>query len=95
MRQFALLPVVIYGLSARYDFNLTPDYLECASLNLQLHSEDFHVGETYRFKGRRNPDDNSILFAISSKDGISCILVDAYGMYAGNISEKLRRKLKQ
>jgi hypothetical protein len=60
-----------------YDFNLTPDCLECASLNLQLHPEDFHVDETYRFEGMSNPDDNSILFAISSKGRIRGILVDA------------------
>ncbi len=77
-----------------YDFNLTLDCLECASLDLQLHPEDFHVDVVYRFEGMSNPDDSSILFAISSKDGIRGILVDAYGVYAENISEEMRRKLK-
>lgn len=77
-----------------YDFNLTPDCPECASLNLQLHPEDFHVDEVFRFEGMSNPADSSILFAISSNGRIRGILVDAYGMYAENISEEMRRKLK-
>jgi hypothetical protein len=39
-------------------------------------------------------DDNSVLYAISAKDGIKGLLVDAYGVYAENISEAMRRKLR-
>lgn len=75
------------------DFNIQPTCLECASLTLKLHPEDFVVDEFYRFEGMSNPDDNSIIFAISSKDGIKGTLVDAYGMYSETLTDQMVRKL--
>jgi hypothetical protein len=75
------------------DFNLKPTCLECSSLNLKLHPEDFNVDEFYRFEGMSNPDDNAIVFAISSKEGVKGVLVDAYGTYAENLTESMVRKL--
>ncbi len=77
-----------------YDFNLTPHCLECASLKLEIDPEAFEVDETFRFEGMSSTDDNSILYAISSKNGIKGLLVDAYGVYAENISEAMRKKLR-
>lgn len=77
-----------------YDFNLKPNCLECASLKIEIHPEDFQVDETYRFEGMSSTDDNSVLYAISSEDGVKGILVDAYGVYAENISETMRKKLR-
>lgn len=77
-----------------YDFNLKPHCLECASLNLQLHPEDFEIDEVHRFEGMSSTDDNSILYAIAANDGINGTLVDAYGVYAENISEEMRKKLR-
>src|SRR5687767_11147916 len=77
----------------REDFNLRPDCIECASLSLALHPENFTVDEFHRFEGMSNPDDNSIIFAISSKDGVKGTLLDAYGVYAENLSETIIRKL--
>lgn len=75
------------------DFNLHPDRIECASLNLQLHPEDFEIDEFYRFEGMSSTDDNSIVFAISSKDGVKGVLVDAYGVYASSLSDVMIKKL--
>jgi hypothetical protein len=75
------------------DFNLKSDFIECPSLELQLHPENFAVDEYHRFEGMSNPDDNSIVFAISSKDGIKGTLVDAYGMYADSLSDAMIKKL--
>ena len=77
-----------------YDFNLTPECLECASLKIEIRPEDFKVDKIYRFEGMSSTDDNSILYAISSKKGIKGLLVDAYGVYAENISEAMRKKLR-
>ncbi|WP_339757477.1 phosphoribosylpyrophosphate synthetase [uncultured Winogradskyella sp.] len=77
-----------------YDFNLKPECLECASLKIEIHPEDFEVEKTYRFEGMSSTDDNSVLYAISSKNGIKGLLVDAYGVYAENISETMRKKLR-
>ncbi len=38
-------------------------------------------------------DDNSILYAISSKEGIKGLLVDAYGMYSESLNEEMIQKL--
>ena len=75
------------------DFNLTPNCISCTELDLQWHPEDFQVDEFHRFEGMSNPDDNSILFAISAKDGTKGTLVDAYGTYADNLTEPMIRKL--
>ena len=76
------------------DFNLKTEHLECNALKLKLHPEDFDVDETHRFEGMSSTDDNSVLYAISSKNGIKGLLVDAYGVYAENISEAMRKKLR-
>jgi hypothetical protein len=77
-----------------YDFNLCSGHIECNSLKLKLHPEDFDVDEMHRFEGMSSTDDNSVLYAISSKNGIKGLLVDAYGVYAENISEAMRKKLR-
>lgn len=97
MKTYDTLSEAISDLQANgyaYDFNLKPECLECPSLKIEIHPEDFKVDKTYRFEGMSSTDDNSILYAISSKNGINGLLVDAYGMYAENISETMRRKLR-
>lgn len=77
------------------DFNLKPDCLACHSLDLEFKPQDFEVDIVYRFEGASNPDDNSILFAISSDNGkIKGILVDAYGAYADPLTTEMVRKLR-
>jgi len=75
------------------DFNLKPYCLECTALKLELHPEDFEIKEPYRFEGDSSPDDNSVLYAIESKDGVRGVLVDAYGTYAEAMSPKMAMKL--
>lgn len=77
-----------------YDFNLKNHCVACASLKIEIQPEDFNVDEVHRFEGMSSTDDNSILYAISSKDGVKGTLVDAYGIYAENISEEMRKKLR-
>ncbi len=77
-----------------YDFNLKNHCVACASLKIEMQPEYFNVDEVHRFEGMSSTDDNSILYAISSKDGIKGTLVDAYGIYAENISEEMRKKLR-
>ena len=97
MKSYDTLSEAVQDLQRRgytYDFNLKPHCLECASLKLEIHPEDFKVDEVHRFEGMSSTDDNSILYAISSKNGIKGTLVDAYGVYAENISEEMRKKLR-
>jgi hypothetical protein len=76
------------------DLNLKAHGIECPALQLQWHPEDFVIDELYRFEGMSNTDDNSIVFAISSKNGIKGVLVDAYGVYAENLNQAMIEKLK-
>jgi len=97
MKNYDTLSEAINDLQLRgytYDFNLAPDCLKCASLELEIHPEAFEVDELHRFEGMSSTDDNSILYAISSKKGVKGLLVDAYGVYAENISEEMRKKLR-
>ena len=75
------------------DFNLHPEWIECPPLNRRFAPQQFHVDEVHRFEGMTNPDDSSILFAISSSDGVKGLLVDAYGLYADSLSSLMIQKL--
>lgn len=97
MKTFETLVDAINDLKVRgynNDFNLHPEWIECPPLNLKLGPEEFHVDEFYRFEGMNNPDDSSILFAISSNRGVKGILLDAYGVYGESLSPHLLSKLK-
>ncbi len=76
------------------DFNLKPDCVECAEAHKQLHPDDFVIDKYFRFEGASNPDDNAIVYAISSKDGMKGTLVDAYGVYADSLSTEMINKLR-
>jgi hypothetical protein len=96
MKSYTTLSEAINDLKERgyrEDFNLQPHCLECTAHNVQWYPEDFVVDEYHRFEGMSNPDDNSIVFAISSSDGVKGTLVDAYGMYSENLTEPMIKKL--
>lgn len=77
-----------------YDFNLKPNCLECKALKIKLKPEEFSIDKFFRFEGMSNPDDNSILYAISSANGIKGLLVNAYGVYAEGLSAEMKLKFK-
>lgn len=81
------------ALGYTYDFNLSSDCIECPALELRLHPEKFRIDEFHRFEGMSSTDDNSIVFAITSNQGVKGILVDAYGVYANNLNDAMIKKL--
>lgn len=95
-KHYTSLSEATNGLKARgyiKDFNLKGDCIECPAQRLQLTPEHFTVDEFHRFEGMSSVDDNSIVFAITSDKGVRGLLVDAYGVYANNMSEPMIRKL--
>lgn len=97
MKSYDTLSEAINDLLKRgytYDFNLDQDCLQCESLKIKINPEDFTVDQSYRFEGMSSTDDNSVLYAISATNGMKGLLVDAYGVYAENINEAMRKKLK-
>lgn len=70
-----------------YEFRLEGDCLFCHPLDKRFRSSDLLITEVYRFEGISDPEDNSVVYAIESTDGIKGILVDAYGAYADEQKE--------
>jgi hypothetical protein len=55
-------------------------------------AEELTIVEHHRVEGDSDPDDESIVYAIESRDGIRGVLVDAFGTYANaDLGEFLRR----
>lgn len=97
MNSYTTLSEAISELKKRgyiLDFNLKHNCVECKSMDIKLHPADFIIDEYYRFEGPSNPDDNSILYAISSKDGMKGTLVNAFGVYADSLTNEMVAKLK-
>ena len=97
MESYTTLSEAINGLRKKgyvLDFNLKHDCLICKSEDIQLQPEEFIIDEFYRFEGASNPDDSSIVYAISSKDGAKGTLVNAFGIYADGMADEMVAKLK-
>ncbi len=76
-----------------HDFNLETNCLSCGKKNTSYPAEAFIVDKFFRFEGMTDPDDSSVLYAITASDGTKGLLVDAYGVYASSISDEMLRKL--
>ena len=57
------------------DFATESFCLYCGDLDMRLDPEDFHVDEIDRVERNSNPDDSTILYAISSSSGAKGTLV--------------------
>ncbi|TLP80421.1 phosphoribosylpyrophosphate synthetase [Maribacter sp. ACAM166] len=75
------------------DFNLCDAGVEHKHKNCIHSTTELDVVKFYRFEGDSNPDDNTILYVIETSSGVKGLLVDAYGMYAGNVPRDLIKKL--
>jgi hypothetical protein len=78
----------------RYDFNLLENCIECKEKQTLYEPEQFNVLETYRFEGMSNPDDNSVVYAIETEDGLKGTLTDAYGAYSQSLTPEMVAKLR-
>jgi hypothetical protein len=76
------------------DFATDTNCLYCGDLDIRLNPEEFNIDEVYRFEGDSSPDDNTILYAITSTAGIKGTLLDAYGTYAANLSFDMAKKIQ-
>ena len=97
MRSFDTLVEALNSLKKegyKYDFNLLDNGLHCKELSLSVDTSEFQVEEIHRFEGDSNPDDSSILYVLSTNNGVKGTLLDAYGTYSGEISPDLLAKLK-
>ncbi|MFT4061816.1 MAG: phosphoribosylpyrophosphate synthetase [Edaphocola sp.] len=78
-----------------YDFNLDEDCISYDGGKQHLSPKDFEIDKTFRFEGMSNPDDESVVYAISAKDNtLKGVLVNAFGVYADALSNDMIKKLR-
>lgn len=77
------------------DLELQQNCLYCSNLDLRLNEEEFNIDEVYRFEGDSNPDDNAVIYALTSPTGVKGTIVDGYGASSENISFEKANKLKK
>lgn len=94
---YGTLSQTINGLKAEgytRDFNIQQDRLVCQETKTELSPDEFEIDGVFRFEGESNPDDEAVLYAISStKDGSKGVLVNGYGVSADDASAELVKKL--
>ena len=78
------------------DFNILRERIICHQTNTELSGDDFTIDKVYRFEGASNPDDQSILYAISSlKFDVKGLLVNGYGISADAATDAIISGLKK
>lgn len=67
----------------------------CHQHAMSLAPEDFKIDDVFRFDGQSDPDDETIVYAISSPTyGVKGILVNAFGVYSDERANRLIEKLR-
>ncbi len=88
----------IRELQARgYTENLSAnvDHLSCNSGEIKLYPKDFFIDEMLRFENSSDPDDNSILYAITCKNhNIKGLYFESYGTYHDELSAGMLERIK-
>jgi hypothetical protein len=75
-----------------YIENLVPSFnhFGCRSGKFRLFPEDFNVEKMFRFENSSDPDDQAILYVISSRTPmIKGLYVDSYGAYHDELSNEM------
>ena len=78
------------------DFLISEDgeCLRCAGKSMELSPDEFIIDEIFRFEGMTDPADESILFAISSKDNlVKGLVVNSFGAEFSFRSSRLVEEL--
>ncbi len=78
-----------------HDFNIEEECLVCHETKMTLSPDEFQIDKVYRFEGESNPDDQSILYAISApKFALKGTLVNGYGISSDEKTSKLIERLE-
>lgn len=73
-----------------YNSEIVPSEMET------LNPQDWEINQICRFEGKSNPSDNSILYAISKKDGSrKSLVVNSYGVYSESNVNSFVERLKK
>ncbi|AMR25580.1 hypothetical protein A0257_23120 (plasmid) [Hymenobacter psoromatis] len=78
------------------DFNLQDRYLAGRRSAIWLSPHEFAVDKHYRFEGTSDPDEEAVLYAISSPTfNLKGTLVNGYGSYSAAASDELVQALRE
>lgn len=70
------------------------DHFECRNSSLKIYPDDFIIDRAMRFDNSSDPDDQSVLYAISSPSmGLKGLYVDSYGTYHESLSKDMLQSL--
>src|SRR5580698_7456539 len=76
------------------NLSLEGETIDDKEKNIHMTADDFVIDEFYRFEGASNPDDMSIIYAVTSeKYNLKGVLINAFGTYANNSSSAIKAKL--
>jgi hypothetical protein len=76
------------------NLSMEGDTIDDKAQDIHMTADDFSIDEFYRFEGASNPDDTSIIYAVTSpKYNLKGIIVNAYGAYANDSSSAIEAKL--
>ena len=92
------LSAVITKLTQKgYDvqFKVTDEGLLSLSSNKVYTPEHVKICHFYRFEGESNPSDNSILYAIETREGEKGTLVDGYGATSDELIDHFIKQVKE
>ncbi len=77
------------------DYNLEQNCIICSNKIHKLHAEEFKVDKYFRFDGDTNPEEESIIYAISSlNDELKGILINGFGSMSDDMTNEMIEKLK-
>lgn len=78
------------------DFNITENTADGSGKYLQEHPEEFIIDRHYRFEGVSDPEDEAIVYAISSTvNEVKGVLINGYGVYSDQVTNDLVKKLQE
>ena len=81
-----------------YSENFTPrfDHFECQDGKFKLFPHEFVLDDVQRFENTSDPDDQTILYAISSKtSSLKGLYVESYGSYHDDFSQPMMDYIKE
>ena len=97
MPSYTTLPEAVNDLQRRGysdDLQVDGNCLRCTMKNAALDPAQFQIDEFHRFEGNSDPEDQSIVYAISSAmHQLKGLLINAYGPDASSLTQEMVRKL--
>ncbi|HVW96724.1 MAG TPA: hypothetical protein VHA56_12210 [Mucilaginibacter sp.] len=76
------------------NLSLEGDTIDDKAKDIHMGADDIEIDEFYRFEGESNPDDMSIVYAVTSKKyNLKGVLVNAFGTYANDSNSAIHAKL--